>query len=91
MQGREENILTSTDKLVTFKKKVAIWKNRAEDCKFEMFPLVRKSCKREMSTLENSGRIQLLFSITEDHKYDQLRNPFIEILSHTRRSSCEEE
>jgi len=27
MQGREENILTSSDKLVAFKKKVAIWKN----------------------------------------------------------------
>jgi len=26
MQGREENVLASSDKLVAFKKKVAIWK-----------------------------------------------------------------
>ena len=43
MQGREKNILTSSDKLVAFKKKVAIWKNRAKDGNFEMFPLVRES------------------------------------------------
>ena len=40
MQGREENILTSSDKLIAFKKKVAIWKNRAKDSNLEMFPLV---------------------------------------------------
>ena len=30
MQGRNENILTSTDKLVDLKKKIVIWKNRAK-------------------------------------------------------------
>ncbi len=38
MQGRDENILTLTDKLVSFKKKVLIWKNRAEDGNFKTFP-----------------------------------------------------
>ena len=38
MQGREENTLTSSDKLIAFKKKVAIWKNRAKDGNLEMFP-----------------------------------------------------
>ena len=47
MQGREENILTSSDKLLAFKKKVAIWKNRAKDGNFKMFPLVRESCIRK--------------------------------------------
>jgi len=47
MQGREENILTSSDKLVAFKKKVEIWKNRAKDGNFEIFPLVRESCIRK--------------------------------------------
>ena len=51
MQGREENILTSSYKLVAFKKKVAIWKNRAKDGNFEMFPLVRKSCIKKMSPI----------------------------------------
>jgi len=47
MQGREENILTSSDKLVAFKKKVEIWKNRAKDGNFEIFPSVRESCIRK--------------------------------------------
>ena len=51
MQGREENILTSYDKLLAFKKKVAIWKNRAKDGKFEMFALVRESCIKKMSPI----------------------------------------
>ena len=51
MQGREENILTSSDKLLAFKKKVAIWKNRAKDSKFEMFRLVRESCINKMSPI----------------------------------------
>ena len=44
MQGREENIFTFSDKLVAFKKKVAIWKNRAKDGNFQILPLVRESC-----------------------------------------------
>jgi len=51
MQGREENILTSSDVLVAFKKKVAIWKNRVKDGNFEMFPLVRESCIKKMSPI----------------------------------------
>jgi len=37
-QGRVENILTSSDKLVAFKKEVTFWKIRAKDGKFEKFP-----------------------------------------------------
>jgi len=72
MQGREENILTSSDKLVAFKKKVAISKNRAKDGNFEMFPLVRDSCIKKMSPIvfqhltTLGSKIQLLFPITED-------------------------
>ena len=51
MQGREENILTSSNKLLAFKKKVAIWKNKAKDGNFEMFPLVQESCIRKMSPI----------------------------------------
>ena len=51
MQGREENILTSSDKLIAFKKKVAIWKNRAKDGNLEMFPLVRQSCIKKISPI----------------------------------------
>ena len=51
MQGREENILTPSDKLIAFKRKVAIWKNRAKDGNLEMFPLVRQNCIRKMSPI----------------------------------------
>ncbi|XP_068247921.1 zinc finger BED domain-containing protein 5-like [Palaemon carinicauda] len=36
MQGRNENILTSTDKLVNLKKKIIIWKNRASSGNFDV-------------------------------------------------------
>ena len=48
MQGRNENILTSTDKLVAFKKKIVIWKNRAKSGEFDMFPTMRTNCTKEM-------------------------------------------
>ena len=47
VQGREENIRTSSDKVIAFKKKVAIWKNRAKDGNLEMFPLVHKAALRK--------------------------------------------
>ena len=36
MQGRNENILTSTDKLVALKNKIVIWKNRAKLGEFDV-------------------------------------------------------
>ena len=44
MQGRNENILTSTDKLVALKKKIVIWRNRAKLGEFDMFPIMRTDC-----------------------------------------------
>lgn len=43
MQGKDKNILISTDKLVTPKKKL-IWKNRARLGNFEMFSPMRTTC-----------------------------------------------
>ena len=51
MQGREENIRILSDKVIAFKKKVAIWKNSAKDGSLEMFPLVRQSCIKKMSPI----------------------------------------
>ena len=36
MQGRNENIITSTDKLVALKYKIFIWKNRAKLGEFDV-------------------------------------------------------
>jgi len=95
MQGREENILTSSDKLVAFKKKVAIWKNRAKDGNFEMFSLVRESCIKKMSpilfqhltTLEE--KFYFYFPSLKTDEYDWVRNPFIESSSTTGLLLCE--
>ena len=38
MQGRNENILSSTDKLNVFRKKVTVWKKRIAAENLEMFP-----------------------------------------------------
>ena len=40
MQGKEENILTSTDKMKVFQRKLQIWKRKAVEGNLEMFPLV---------------------------------------------------
>ena len=61
MQGREENTLTSSDKLIAFKKKVAIWKNKAKDRNLEMFPLVRQSCIKKISPILTTLEAKLTF------------------------------
>ena len=43
MQGRTENVLSSTDKLRSLQKKLGIWKRCALDGNLEMFPLVFKT------------------------------------------------
>ena len=48
IQGRNENILTSTDKLVSLKRKIVIWKNRAKFGEFGMYPTMRTNCTKEM-------------------------------------------
>ena len=62
MQDREENILISLDMLLAFKKKVAIWKNRANDGKFEMFPLVQESCIKKMSPIQHLTTLEEKFN-----------------------------
>ena len=85
MQGRNENILTATDKLVAFKKKVAIWKNRLKVDDLDMFPSVRKTCLTEMiliisahlTYLEN--RIQEYFPSISIEEFDWIRNSFLDL------------
>ena len=93
MQGREENILTSSDKFIAFKKKVAIWKNRAKDGNLEMFPLVRQNYRKmspvvfqHLTTLEE--KINFYFPSLKTDDYDWVRNPFIESLSSTGLLLC---
>ena len=84
MQGRNENILSSTDKIIAFQKKLAIWKKRIAAGNLEMFPSTLKSkCPKiaplilnHLDTLpKNLNKYSPLISI--DH-YDWVRSPFVE-------------
>ncbi|XP_046986093.1 zinc finger BED domain-containing protein 5-like [Schistocerca americana] len=44
MQGKQENILTSTNKIKMFHGKLQIWKRKVVQCNLEMFQLVRSMC-----------------------------------------------
>ena len=97
MQGRNENILTSTDKLVALKKKIVIRKNRAKLGEFDMFPTVRTNCTKEMipivvehlTALEEN--IDHYFLSLNTEKYDCVRNPFVDVPSNIGFKLCEKE
>ena len=99
MQGRNENILTATDKLVAFKKKIAIWKNRMKVDELNMFPSVRKTCVTEMipiisehlTCLEN--KIEEYFPSISIEEFDWVRNPFLDLsnINVSNFELCEEE
>jgi len=42
MQGRNENLLTSTDKINGFRSKVCLWQQHLESANLDMFPLTQK-------------------------------------------------
>ena len=42
MQGQNENLLTSTDKINGFRSKMQLWQQHVESGKLEMFPLTNK-------------------------------------------------
>ena len=83
MQGRSENILTSSDKLVAFQKKLNLWKNRVNTGNLEMFPLLQISNSEEMKNiifkhlciLEND--MDFYFPSLKTESYDWIRNPFV--------------
>ncbi|XP_068247742.1 zinc finger BED domain-containing protein 5-like [Palaemon carinicauda] len=97
MQGRNENILTSTDKLVALKKKIIIWKNRASSGNFDMFPSMRTTCIKERIPIVVSHltaldeNIDHYFPSLNTEKYDWIRNPFMNIPSNIGLQLCEEE
>ena len=42
MQGQNENLLTSTDKINKFRSKLHLWQHRVEIGNLEIFPLIPK-------------------------------------------------
>ena len=62
MQGRNENILPSTNKINAFQKKVTIWKKRIAAGNLEIFPSTPSSCPKfsALTTIKHKRRAQLL-------------------------------
>ena len=62
MQGRNENILPSTDKINAFQKKVTIWKKRIAAGNLEIFPSTPSSYPKfsALTTIKHKKRAQLL-------------------------------
>ncbi|GFU10156.1 SCAN domain-containing protein 3 [Trichonephila clavipes] len=83
MQGPNENILNSTDKLVGFKKQITLWKNKAQEGNVEKFESVPKDSYKtiklivvdHLTTLEE--RIIHYFPKLDIKKFDWVRNPFL--------------
>ena len=97
MPGRNENILTSTDKLVAFKKKIEFGETEQTLGEFDIFPTMRTNCTKEMipdvvehlTALEEN--IAHYFPSLNTEKYDWIRNPFVDVLSNIGFKLYEEE
>ena len=97
MQGKEENILTSTNKIKAFQVKLHIWKNTAIKDSLEMFLLVTNTCKTEilpfiverLSNLEE--KINFYFPSLNAAQYNWIRNPFLETTAESSLTLTEEE
>ncbi|XP_014782252.1 zinc finger BED domain-containing protein 5 [Octopus bimaculoides] len=82
MQGRNENILSSTDKINAFQKKLTIWKKCIGN--LEMFPSVFKRNCQEIALLILNHLHTLLTNLDKYFPsisvdlYDWIRNPFVE-------------
>ncbi|GFU69637.1 SCAN domain-containing protein 3 [Trichonephila clavipes] len=83
MQGPNENILNSTDKMVGFKKQITLWGKKAQENNLEKFESVPKDSYKtiklivvdHLTTLEE--RIIHYFPKLDIKKFDWVRNPFL--------------
>ena len=97
MQGQNENILTSTDKLIALKKKVVIWKNRAKLGEFDMFPTMCTNWTKEMIPIvvehltAFEENIDHYFPSLNTEKCDWVCNPFVDVPSNIGFKLCKEE
>ncbi|XP_056302924.1 SCAN domain-containing protein 3-like [Danio aesculapii] len=84
MQGRNENLLTSTDKVNGFRLKVHLWRQHVQRANLEMFPLTEKRqsptaalceviCKH-LKSLEE--KLSFYFSSASTECFDWVRDPY---------------
>lgn len=88
MQGSGENILTSSDKMLGFKKKLNLWKSHVVKGNLEMFPLLlglgSEEGHQQVSSLIEShldvlqSKMEYYFPSLSAQIYDWVRNPFSE-------------
>jgi len=96
VQGRNENILTSTDKLIAFTKKVTLWKSSVRAGTLDMFPFVRKTCVKEMipvivEHLTCLGRrVEKYFPSISVDEFDWIRDPLVKLRDSSNFAMCEE-
>ena len=101
LQGPRENILTSSDKILAFKRKVNLWKSHVAKGNFDMFPrfLKRKSgdgYKKTSSLIESHLeelyiRIENYFPSLSTQAYAWVRDLFSESACHPENLTLKEE
>lgn len=97
MQGKEANVLTSSDKLKGFLKKLQVWKRHVENKSLKMFPLTydidpqgditAQLVLNHLTALEDS--MAQYFPNISVNKYDWVRNPYATLSESTADLSLE--
>jgi hypothetical protein len=93
MQGKEQNLFTSSDKLYGFLRKIKIWKAKVENGDLEIFLLTADtdpeitSCLilEHISVLED--KLQQYFLSLNVNEYDWVRSPFAVTIAATKHLS----
>jgi len=94
MQGKEENILSSSDKLNGFLRKMQLWKSKVEKGELEMFPLTVDTdiCSsvvlEHLSVLED--KMKQYFPSLNVNECDWVRNPFAVTTEDTKHLPLQE-
>uniref|UniRef100_A0A8C2KNT0 Uncharacterized protein n=1 Tax=Cyprinus carpio TaxID=7962 RepID=A0A8C2KNT0_CYPCA len=79
MQGKNENILTATDKLNGFKAKLKLWQKILKNKNTDMFPLTA-----EDPVHKTPERFEFYFPAANEN-FDWVRDPFIPLLSESAK------
>ncbi|XP_050505417.1 zinc finger BED domain-containing protein 5-like [Diabrotica virgifera virgifera] len=97
VQGKSENILSCTDKVSGFQKKISLWKNRIlEKGTLDMFQSISANIEEMKSVIIEhltllEEKIDHYFPSLNTDNYDWIRNPFISINMSKYQLSLQEE
>jgi hypothetical protein len=80
VQGLGENVLTSSDKVFGFKRKLSLWKNHVAKRNLEMFP--------HLLGLESEEGHQQISSLIENH-LEELQNKIEQYFSSLSTQVCD--